>query len=114
VFEKWGFGLRALYAAWDLSGSAVEVAPNNADAQSGWYVEPSYKINEKWGVYSRVSKVKAARGQDNFEQLEAGVNWWPHENVVFKADYRVRDHSLPAEALARDYDGFNLGMGYQF
>ncbi len=110
-YELGRFGFRALYGGWDISGSAVEAA--GADDQDGWYVEPSYKLCERWGIYARYEELDGARTQDQFEQWETGFNFWPHPSVVLKADYRSRDHDLPGEA-GRDFDGFDLGIGYQF
>ena len=109
--DRGPFSLRALYGAWDMSGSAVEAADD--DDQSGWYIEPSYKFCEKIGLYTRYEDIEGARSQDEFDQWEVGVNFWPHPSVVIKADYRSRSHDLNAEA-GRDFDGFDLGIGYQF
>lgn len=109
-YQRGGFGLRALYARWDFSGYAVEAA--NADKQWGWYVEPSYRINEI-GFYTRYEQLDAARAQDKFNQWEVGLNWWPNENVVLKFDYRDRSHDL-ASQHGRDFTGFDLGLGYAF
>jgi hypothetical protein len=111
IYEKGPFGLRALYARWDFDGTAVAAA--GADEQSGWYIEPSYKVRSDVGLYTRYEDVDAARTRDRFDQWEVGVNYWPHEDVVIKADYRSRDHDLAAEA-GRDFDAFDLGIGYQF
>jgi len=114
VYNTGGFTLKGVYANWDFSGSAVEAA--GADSQTGWYVEPSYRfatLRGDWGIYGRYQDVDAARVQDQFTQNEVGVNFWPTENVVFKFDFRQRDHDLASEA-GRDFDGFDLGLGYQF
>lgn len=111
IWTAGDFQVRALYGRWDFSGAAVEAA--GADEQDGWYIEPSYKLTEKWGVYTRYEDIDAARSQDKFSQWEAGVNFWPHPDVVLKADFRSRDHDLAAEK-GRDFDGFDLGVGYQF
>lgn len=105
------FGLRALYSHWDFSGDAVEAA--NADKQSGWYIEPSYRLNQWLGFYTRYEQVDAARDQDKFDQWELGLNWWPARNVVIKFDYRDRNHDL-ASQHGRDFHGFDLGIGYMF
>jgi len=110
-YRKGPFGLRALYAHWDFSGEAVEAA--GADKQSGWYVEPSYRATNKLGFYTRYEEVEAARKQDNFNQWELGLNWWPTPNVVFKFDYRDRSHDLFSQN-GRDFTGFDVGMGYSF
>jgi len=111
VYEKGRFGLRALYAEWDFDGTAVTAA--GVDKQKGWYIEPSFKPRNNVGVYARYEDLDGARTQDRFEQWEVGANYWPHEDVVIKADYRSRDHDLTGEA-GRDFDAFDLGIGYQF
>jgi hypothetical protein len=111
IYSAGPFSIRALYASWDFGGDAVVAA--DADSQSGWYIEPSYKLNNNIGVYARASRIESARAQDNFDQTEIGLNWWPHPQVVFKVDLRDREHTLSAES-GRDFQGFDLGMGYQF
>ena len=111
-YQRSGFGLRALYARWDFSGDAVEAA--GADTQTGWYVEPSYRLNDSIGFYTRYENVDApARSADQFSQWEFGLNWWPAKNVVIKFDYRNRSHDLDS-ASGRDFTGFDLGFGYNF
>ena len=47
-------------------------------------------------------------GDTEENQTDFGINYWPHEDVVIKADYQMQN------AAAGDKDGFNLGVGYQF
>jgi hypothetical protein len=110
-YRRGGFGLRALYARWDFTGEAVEAA--GAERQSGWYVEPSYLLNEHIGFYTRYETLDAARKQDKFDQWEFGLNWWVYENVVVKLDYRDRNHDLVSEQ-GRNFTGFDVGFGYSF
>jgi len=110
-YRHGGFGLRALYAHWEFSGDAVEAA--GADRQTGWYIEPSYRLNRKLGFYTRFEEVEAARDRDQFSQWELGLNWWPSDNVVVKFDYRDRSHDLVGER-GRDFTGIDLGLGYSF
>jgi len=110
-YQRNGFGLRALYARWDFTGDAVEAA--GADRQTGWYVEPSYRLNDKIGFYTRYENVDAARASDKFDQWEVGLNWWPVSNVVVKFDYRDRSHDLDTQG-GRDFTGFDIGIGYAF
>ena len=110
-YQRNGFGLRALYSRWDFSGDAVEAA--DADVQTGWYIEPSYRLNDKVGFYARYEDVDAARKQDKFDQWEVGLNWWPAKNVVIKFDYRDRSHDLDSQN-GRDFTGIDLGIGYSF
>ena len=111
IYNRGSFGLRALYGAWQFDGDAVEAA--GADDQTGWFIEPSYRINEKWGIYARYEDLDAARAQDKFTQNEFGLNFWPTDGVVLKVDYRQREFSLPGLA-GQDFDALDLGFGYAF
>ena len=111
VYQRERFGLRALYGSWSFDGVAVEAA--DADSQSGWYVEPSFRVSEKWGVYARYEDLDAARQQDQFSQSEFGFNYWPTDGVVLKMDFRSRDFDLPALS-ASDFDAVDVGFGYHF
>jgi uncharacterized coiled-coil protein SlyX len=110
-YQRNGFGLRALYARWDFKGDAVEAA--GADVQTGWYIEPSYRLNDQIGFYTRYEDIDAARSQDKFNQWEVGLNWWLAKNVVIKLDYRDRSHDLDSQS-GRDFTGIDLGVGYSF
>lgn len=106
-----GFGLRALYAHWSLDGAGPERI--GADEQEGWYVEPSYRFGERWGLFARYGEWDNLAGSatdTQYAQWDLGVNYWLHPNVVFKIDYQNQD----APAGRKELDGWNLGMGYQF
>jgi len=110
VIQRGDFGLRALYATWDLDGSGP--ASIGADEQTGWYVEPSYRINDYFGIFTRYSEWDNQAGNSTdteYEQIDLGVNWWPHRDVVVKLDYQNQDQPAGGES-----DGFNVGLGYQF
>ncbi|MBT9568934.1 MAG: carbohydrate porin [Thiobacillus sp.] len=110
IYTKGPFGLKALYAQWNLDGSGP--AAIGADKQNGWYVEPSYKLSEQWGVFARYSLWDNKAG-DNVgskkKQIDTGVSFKPHPDVVFKADYQKQDNDD-----GKNQNGFNLGVGYQF
>jgi len=111
IYNVNNFTLKALYAQWDLSGKVAEVM--GADSQTGWYIEPSYKINEKWGIFARYNEWDNAAGNSNdskYKQSNFGFNYWLDEDIVLKADYQ--DQSSPKNS--NEFDGFNLGVGYQF
>ena len=99
--------LTALYAAWDISGAGAEALEK--DKQDGGYLEASYRFNPQWGVFVRQNQWDTGgAGDTQKEQTDIGFNYWPHEDVVIKADYMTQND------IAGDYDGFNLGVGYQF
>jgi predicted porin len=111
AWQYGGFGLRALYARWSLDGPGPEAL--GADRQEGWYVEPSWRFNQQWGVFARynVWDNQAGSGSDTeYTQVDLGVNYWLHPNVVFKLDYQDQD----APAGKAEMDGWNLGVGYMF
>ena len=94
------FRLRGLIASWDIGGAAAKAA--GADEQWGYYIEPSYKISDKLGVFARYNEWEDYSG--DHDAVSIGVNYWPIENVVFKADYTDSDSD----------ESFNLGVGYSF
>lgn len=110
--QRGPFGLRALYARWELDGDGPKSV--GADEQEGFYIEPSYKITPKWGVFARYNQWDNQAGNGSSsdsekKQSNAGVNFWPHPDVVLKADIQSQDNKG-----AKNDNGFNLGIGYQF
>ncbi len=106
------FGLRALYAGWDID-EAIEFFAPGADRQEGWYVEPSWKISPQWGVFARYSDWDNQAGSSldtGYTQWDMGVSYWLEENVVFKFDYQRQDAPDGKDQL----DGVNLGVGWSF
>ncbi|MGV6818211.1 MAG: porin [Thiotrichales bacterium] len=105
IWQRGALGLRGLYAAWNLDGDAAAAA--SKDQQDGYYLEASYKLTSSVGVFVRHN---AWSNEDNVDatQQDFGINWWPHENVVFKFDVQQQNDD------AGNADGFNLGVGYQF
>jgi hypothetical protein len=119
--RKGPFGLRALYARWDLEDSDVIDASDPAavgrDQQEGWYVEPSvrgslWNIPGEFGAFARYNVWDNNAGASNdteFRQLNVGVNYWPVPDVVFKFDVQQQDNQG-----SDDDNGFNVGLGYAF
>ena len=120
VYNKDNFGIRALYAWWDIEGSAVKDI--GADEQYGYYVEPSYRFNDALvmgqdiGVFGRYAVWDNADGSGSatdteFQQFNFGANWWIDKDVVVKIDYQIQD---VGGGVSKELDGLNLGLGYQF
>ncbi len=106
ILNRGMFGLRALFAQWNIEGSAAQALAR--DRIGGWYVEPQLRPSACWGVFARYSALEQTRDAEE-TNLSAGINFWPHEQVVLKADYSHRDNPNNSTAKA-----FNLGLGYQF
>ncbi|MFZ5654956.1 MAG: porin [Pseudomonadota bacterium] len=107
VYQAGPFGLRALYAQWDIDGDQAQAA--GRDEQKGWYVEPSWRLTPKLGVFTRFSEwdIRAGDSADSeVEQFDFGFNYWLVENVVLKADWSDQQNGTG--------DGFNLGLGWSF
>jgi hypothetical protein len=109
--QRGPIGFRALYANWDLDGSGPKSI--GADQQEGFYIEPSYKLTAQLGLFGRYSQwdnLAGSNGNDSEKkQYNAGFNYWPHPDVVLKADVQMQDNEG-----AKNDNGYNLGIGYQF
>lgn len=103
-------GIKALYALWSIDGAGPEAI--GADKQVGGYIEPAYYLTSQLAAFARFEEwdnsVHAVVSTRN-DQTSIGVNYYPHERVVFKADYQMLDNYDGSQL-----DGVNLGVGYQF
>lgn len=111
VYQTGAFGLRALYAQWELN-DMIEDVKAGASEQSGWYIEPSYRINENWGTFLRYSTWdnQAADAADSeYVEWSVGANYWLAPTAVLKLDLLQQEY-----AGTTRYEGFNLGVGYSF
>lgn len=118
IYTKGGFGLRALAANWEIDGdTTVRGVPRDGsdiDNQYGFYIEPSYKwtFNNGMalGIFSRYLYFENEDATGGQNEYQAGLNFWPTENTVVKADWQHEDR-----ANGRDNrDVFNFGVGYAF
>ena len=118
IYTKDGFGLRGLVANWKINGDTAVggvVVPNSdIKNQYGAFIEPSYKWSFEngmaLGVFSRVMYYKNEDAPDGQSDYQAGVNFWPTENTVVKADWIHEDRSDGKD----NQDVFNFGVGYNF
>ncbi|MCC3860383.1 hypothetical protein [Pseudemcibacter aquimaris] len=115
ISDKNEFGLRALYAQWNLNSDEAELM--GKDIQRGWYIEPSLRhhinADQSIGFFVRYSMWDNTAGSDidtANKQTSFGVNYWPHQRVVLKADYQIDNY---ANVDSED-NRFNLGVGFQF
>jgi hypothetical protein len=123
VYQSGPWGLRALWAEWDIDNSIASVANSDSsnnglgrEDQYGYYIEPSYRFNSDFGAFYRfertneraASNVGPANDSATSRSL-VGVNYWLADNVVLKLDYQFEDDDKD-----RDLDGYNIGIGWQF
>ncbi|MEC9410427.1 MAG: porin, partial [Pseudomonadota bacterium] len=71
------------------------------------------RLGEKWGVFARQSNWSQSE-DDSAAQTDFGVNYYPHPDVVFKADVQMQNDDAESRGDINSGSGFNLGMGYQF
>jgi len=114
TYQNGPFQLRALYAMWDLDeGINAHGSTTGADEQEGFYIEPSYKLTEKLGIFARYNEWDNQAGDSadsEYQQIDVGLNYWLTPTVVFKADYQ--DQDVPTGET--ELDGLNLGVGWSF
>lgn len=106
------FGIRALVAEWNID-EAIQTIGSGADKQKGWYIEPSFRLNDQWGLFSRYSfwDNQASDSTDSkYNETSAGVNFWLTETTVFKLDFFKQN----APETKDEFSGLNLGVGYSF
>lgn len=102
-FGRWQ--ARALVAQWLLDGDPAEDA--GKEAQFGAYGELSWKPVDTWGIFARHSVWSLEKDVDA-QQTDIGVNYWPIPDVVLKMDAQFQNED------AGEFNGINLGIGYQF
>lgn len=123
AYQGNNWGLKALYAQWNIDNKIESVANNDLsnnglgrDRQTGYYLQPSYQFTPKTGAFLRYehtderasSNIGAAKDSAN-NRIIAGLNYWLATNVVLKLDYQFEN-----DEKERDLDGLNLGVGWQF
>ena len=121
-----GLGLRALYSRWELGSDrkhGLDPSSRGADHLQGWYIEPAYRfaltgvlpVPGEVGLFGRYARWDQADGLGarfrNYERVSLGLNYWPVSQVVFKIDGQFEDAN---GRVSDEFDGFNLGFGYQF
>ena len=114
IYTNGGFGLRGLAANWNIDGETSPGSGIDIDNQYGGYIEPSYKWNFSngmaLGVFSRLLYFENEDAPSGQTEYQAGINFWPTENTVVKADWSHEDRA----AGKANRDVFNFGVGYAF
>lgn len=110
IYNVGDFAIRGLYADWSIDGDVFDAS--GRDSQSGWYIEPSYKILDNLGVFVRHAEwdnEAGLAGADADATFDIGVNFWLTDTVVFKADYQDQEMGN-----GDDNNSLNLGLGWSF
>ncbi len=133
TYELAGFKAKALYGATSISGAENIAAeptygPTSIEASNGYYLNLEYDVLAMMSTTDRlplfvqydyinpaatvVDATAATVDTDIGETATTtvGVNYFPHEQVVLKADYAMTDDLTGGT----DYNTFSLGMGFIF
>ncbi len=105
-FRRGPFGLRALGGYWEIDGPSP--AALGLSQQWGYYVEPSWRFSTafgEFGVFGRWGEIDSEKGENQI--IDAGINYWPIPNIVFKADWRKFSGDSDEETI-------NAGVGFAF
>jgi hypothetical protein len=65
-----------------------------------------------FGRYNQWNNEAGLSSMGDTRQYDIGTNFWPHPQVVLKADVALIDY--PASSPTGDDEIFNLGVGFQF
>jgi hypothetical protein len=122
-YEVAGFTLKGLYTATSVS-NADKIFAEAADGAEGFYVNAEYDlfaaaattqklpIFAQYEDYDPVSSVAGGERPDLKQtNTTVGLNYFPHEQVVLKADYVMTDYS---DSAKEDFNTFSIGMGFIF
>lgn len=125
-YQKDRLDLRALYAQGRL-GDADKVAATTGEATpekiKGWYAEAAYHVwkdgdqdfapfvrYEAWDTHAEVPSGVTRDSALKNHVWTVGANYWPHPQVVLKADYQDYDKADDDKGDKR----VNMGLGYMF
>jgi hypothetical protein len=111
VYQRGGLAVKGLYAKWSFDDD-INSLNMGADEQMGWFLEPSYMITRKLGIFARYSSydlTAGSSGDSEQSQVSIGMNYWLDPRFVMKLDFQRQDNESGSEN-----DGFNLGVGYSF
>jgi len=122
-YEIAGFKLKGLYTATSVS-HAEKIFAEAADGAEGYYVNAEYNllataatakklpIFVQFEQYDPVASVAGGVRPDLKQtNTTVGLNFFPHEQVVLKADYVMTDYDDDAK---EDFNTLSLGLGFIF
>ena len=114
--------VKGLFTQAMLSG-AEKISPTAAKKAQGWYVTGEYDIMDSLGYnsslplfiqYESYNPVKEREGgaaaMNDTDIWTFGLNYYPHEQVVLKADYAIKDRNDGSKKI----DTLSFGLGFIF
>jgi len=125
TYENSGFKGKALYGSTTVDGlNDNGLYPNALEEASGYYVNLEYDVlnifNSEYRLpvfvqyddYNKIEKLADGTNPDAGEQITTvGINFFPHEQVVLKLDYAMKDYADNAD---EDFNTISVGIGFIF
>lgn len=127
VYQNEGFKARALYTESHLS-NANSYKTDMPESARGGYVNLEYNIMPllssstdrmplffQYENYNLATKMADGKSFGNTETFTYGLNYFPHDQVVLKAEYLNRKNKNTVTAASYTDEGiFSLGLGFIF
>ncbi len=125
MYENSGVKLKGLYAQTDIDGLNKDNAyPLALEKSSGYYVNAEYDLlhmmNSEYKLplfvqydsYDKKERLANATDAKAGETVTTvGLNFFPHEQVVLKLDYAMKDYD---DAAKEDFDTLSFALGFIF
>lgn len=124
TYENGGLKLRGLYTATSVEDAENWDEPAAATDASGYYLNAEYDLLSfvsstqklpffvQYESYNTTEKVVSATAPNNETEITTvGLNYFPHDQVVLKLDYAMKDFD---DAAKTDSDTVSLGLGFIF
>jgi len=115
IYNVDGYEVKALHVQADFSGKdeTGSFFTNGFDEHQGTFLEVSKRIGNL-GLFVNNSIVSGEKLSRQYTVMQAGFSYWPQgTNTVLKANFIDKEHSSDS-LKSSDFDGFHLGMGYEF
>jgi hypothetical protein len=138
-YQKEGFKIKGLYTQAHLShadlylglhtvGDATLDFPFHPESARGGYVNLEYNVlpyftqaNGRLPIFFQYENYNLATSMvngsafGNTESFTYGLNYFPHEQVVLKGEYKVRHNKNDADSANYSNEGiYSLGLGFIF
>jgi hypothetical protein len=125
TYENSGFKFRGLYTATSVDDAQTWNEAAAATEASGYYVNTEYDILAAVGGsetrlplfvqyenYNTTESIVTGTAPNNETAVTTvGVNYFPHDQVVLKLDYAMKDYDDTAQT---DVDTVSFGLGFVF
>lgn len=124
-YQKEAFRIYGVYTETHRSKTIVDEQEKAPEKAKGGFINLGYDISSLTKTQNKMpvfiqyesiapqDKITNGTGKDSTDTVTVGVNYFPHEQVVLKADYAMsKDNSKASDV--DETDTFSLSMGFIF